>query len=65
MKIIECIKGGQYCDGYRLSKKCLSSNNRGVQMNNTTISLPLFSGLLASLNAATVFAPEDIPTCNQ
>lgn len=28
----------------------------------TTISLPLFSGLFASLNAATVFAPDDIPT---
>lgn len=28
----------------------------------TTINFPLFSGLFASLSAATVFAPEDIPT---
>lgn len=26
------------------------------------MSFPLFSGLLASLSAATVFAPDDIPT---
>ncbi len=29
----------------------------------TTISLPLFSGILASLRAAIVLAPDDIPTC--
>ena len=28
----------------------------------TTMSLPLFSGMLASLSAATVLAPDDIPT---
>lgn len=28
----------------------------------TTISLPLFSGNLANLSAATVLAPDDIPT---
>lgn len=27
------------------------------------MSLPLFSGLWASLMAATVFAPDTIPTC--
>jgi hypothetical protein len=27
------------------------------------MSFPLFSGLLASSMAATVFAPDDIPTC--
>ena len=29
----------------------------------TTISFPLFSGNFASLRAATVLAPDDIPTC--
>jgi hypothetical protein len=29
----------------------------------TTISFPAFSGLLATLVAATTAAPEEIPTC--
>lgn len=33
-----------------------------VYIIHTTISLPLFSGRLASLSAATVLAPDDIPT---
>lgn len=35
----------------------------GKLKTHTTISLPLFSGFLASSSAATVLAPDDIPTC--
>lgn len=34
----------------------------GQRCEFTTMSLPLFSGFLASMSAATVLAPDEIPT---
>ena len=39
------------------------SNQVSRKIVLTTISLPWFSGILANLSAATVLAPDDIPTC--
>ena len=50
---------------FKKKKKRSQKFEAGVykELSHTTISLPLFSGILASLSAATVLAPDDIPTC--
>lgn len=47
---------------YFYQLKLKAKNLNILLLVHTTISLPLFSGLLASLRAATVLAPDDIPT---
>jgi len=65
--ICSLATGGQISIITMIVREDLMNHNRFTNSRKcimlTTISLPLFSGLCASLRAATVLAPEEIPTC--